>query len=57
MKITARQLQMLMVILQDAQKNVMGLFSYDYDARHKLLNDIIQQQSDKIIDIDDNSKT
>ena len=54
MKITNKQLQMLMVILQDAQTNIVGLFSYNLDARNKLLNEIINQQSDEIIDIKDN---
>ena len=53
MKITEKQLQMLMVILQDSQKNVQGLFSYDLDARNALLNQIIKQQSDELIDIKD----
>lgn len=53
MKITERQLQMLMVTLQDSQKNVVGLFSYDLEARNGLLNEIIKQQSDKLIDVKD----
>ena len=59
MIITEKQLQMLMVILQDSQKNVVGLFSYDLDARNNLLNQIIKQQSDELINIrnDDNFKT
>jgi len=44
MKITDRQLQMLMVILQDSQINVSGLFSYDLETRRKLLSEIINQQ-------------
>ena len=53
MKITEKQLQQLMVLLQDSQVKMEGikLFSYDLDARNKLLNDIINQQSDKLIDI------
>jgi hypothetical protein len=53
MKISEKQLQMLMVILQDSQKNIVGLFSYDLEARNKLLNAIVNQQSDKLIDIED----
>jgi ABC-type oligopeptide transport system ATPase subunit len=51
MKITQKQLQMLMVILQDSQKNLVGFFSYDLDTRNKLLNKIINQQDDEIIEI------
>ena len=52
MKISEKQLQMLMVILQDAQKNIVGLFSYDLDTRNKLLNEIINQQDNEIREID-----
>jgi len=51
MKISEKQLQMLMVILQDSQKNVLGLFSYDLEARNRLLNGIIKQQSDELKEI------
>ena len=53
MKISEKQLQQLMVILQDSQKNIVGLFSFDLDARNRLLNTILQQQSDELIDIKD----
>ena len=51
MKITQKQLQILMVILKDSQKNIYGVFSYDLESRNKLLNDIINQQSNEVIDI------
>lgn len=51
MKITEKQLQMLMVILQDSQQNIMGVFSYDLKTRNNLLNQIINQQSDDIVEI------
>lgn len=44
---------MLMVLLQDSQKNVVGLFSYDLEARNALLNSIIHQQSDELVDVKD----
>ena len=52
MKISKKQLQMLMVILQDSQKNIVGLFSYDLDTRNKLLNQIINQQSEELIEVE-----
>lgn len=51
MKITNKQLQMLMVLLQDSQSDVRGLFSYDLETRNKLLNEIINQQDTELIDI------
>ena len=54
MKITEKQLQMLMVILQDSQKNLVGFFSYDLETRNKLLNEIINQQSNEVMDIKTN---
>jgi hypothetical protein len=51
MKITNKQLQMLMVLLQDSQKDVVGLFSYDLETRNKLLNEIINQQNTELIEI------
>ncbi len=54
MKITNKQLQMLMVILQDSQKNLIGFFSYDSETRNKLLNEIINQQDDELVDIKTN---
>lgn len=53
MKISEKQLQMLMVLLQDAQKDLRGFFSYDIDARNKLLNDIIKQQDNTPVEIKD----
>ena len=54
MRISEKQLQMLMVILQDAQKNIVGLFSYDLETRNKLLNEIMNQQSTELKDINQN---
>ena len=54
MRISEKQLQMLMVILQDAQKNIVGLFSYDLETRNKLLNHIINQQDTELKDINQN---
>jgi len=51
MKITAKQLQKLMVILQDSQMNISGVFSMSLDHRNHLLNEIISQQSDELIEI------
>ena len=53
MKITEKQLQMLMVILQDSQQNIIGVFSYDLETRNRLLNEIINQQSDELVEIDE----
>ncbi len=55
MRISEKQLQMLMVILQDAQKNIVGLFSYDLETRNKLLNEIMNQQSTELKDINQNN--
>lgn len=51
MKITNKQLQMLMVLLQDSQTDVRDLFSFDLETRNKLLNEIINQQDTELIDI------
>ena len=56
MKITNKQLQMLMVLLQDSQTDVRGLFSFDLETRNKLLNEIINQQDSELIDITTNTK-
>lgn len=56
MKITNKQLQMLMVLLQDSQADVRGLFSFDLETRNKLLNEIINQQDSELIDITTNTK-
>ena len=56
MKITEKQLQALMVILQDSQKNIVGLFSFSLDQRNGLLNDILNQQSNELIEIKDIEK-
>jgi hypothetical protein len=56
MKITNKQLQMLMVLLQDSQTDVRGLFSYDLETRNKLLNQIINQQDTKLIDLNSEEK-
>lgn len=51
MKITNKQLHMLMILLQDSQKDIRGLFSYDLETRNKLLNEIINQQDIELMDI------
>lgn len=51
MKITNRQLQMLMVLLQDSQTDVRGIFSFDLETRNQLLIDIINQQDAELIDL------
>ena len=56
MKITNKQLQMLMVLLQDSQTDVRGLFSYDLETRNKLLNEIINQQDTELIDLNSEEK-
>ena len=52
MKITNKQLHMLMVLLQDSQKDIIGVFSYDLETRRNLFNDIINQQDTELIDLD-----
>jgi len=47
---------MLMVLLQDSQVDVSGLFSFDLETRNKLLNEIINQQDSELIDITTNTK-
>jgi|21_taG_2_1085346.scaffolds.fasta_scaffold245195_1 hypothetical protein len=56
MKITEKQLQMLMVILQDSQANIVGFFSYSQKTRSKLLDEIINQQSNEIINLKSSNK-
>ena len=56
MKITDKQLHMLMVLLQDSQMNIVGAFSYDLKTRNKLLNDIINQQSNDFVEVESNTK-
>ena len=57
MKISEKQLQMLMVILQDSQVNLSGFFSYTLETRTQLLNDIINQQDTKLIDVGKNANS
>jgi hypothetical protein len=56
MKITNKQLHMLMVLLQDSQKDIIGFFSYDLETRRNLFNEIINQQDTELIDLDTTDK-
>jgi hypothetical protein len=56
MKITEKQLQTLVVILQDSQINISGVFRVSLKNRNQLLNEIINQQSNELIEIEDHKK-
>lgn len=53
MKISEKQLQQLMIILKDTLKhNIIGVFSYDVSDRHRLFNEILEQQSTEPIEVE-----
>jgi hypothetical protein len=58
MKISEKQLQALFQIAIDSLRvNVVGnYFQYDSKTRASLVNDIIDQQNTKLVDIDDDKK-
>ena len=55
MRLSARQAQSLLVVLQDTLKGhyIAGQFSYDADSRLKLLNDILNQQDAVLRDLNE----
>ena len=55
MKITEKQLQLMFQILVDSIKvDISRIFTLDYDTRHRLYMAIIGQQSDIVIEINNN---
>ncbi len=53
MKTTEKQLQLLMSILQDTIKmDLMGIYTIPFKDRVKLFGQIINQQSEELIDIE-----
>lgn len=52
MKLTDKQAHILLHLLEDSLKmNIVGLFSIDMEHRNQLLNEILNQQSDELIDL------
>ncbi|MCK9416607.1 hypothetical protein M0Q97_08130 [Candidatus Dojkabacteria bacterium] len=60
MKITEKQLQIMFRVLEGTlcmcDSTDMNLFGYNREIRLKTYNQILNQQSDKLIDIDDFDK-
>ncbi len=53
MKITENQLFGLVNILKDSvQSDLRGFFSFDFKTRIDLYNNILNQQSDKLVEIE-----
>jgi len=55
MKITEKQLQMLILTLKDTlifYEGEMSYFSFNIETRQNLLHDIVRQQSQSIVDIE-----
>ena len=53
MRISEKQLQALMVILKDSiNQNIVGIFSLTWEDRRDLINEIVNQQSDVLIDVE-----
>jgi len=50
MKITEKQLLVMITTLKESL-SISGYFSVSYEARNGIMNQIYNQQSDKIIDI------
>jgi hypothetical protein len=58
MKITEKQLQLLMTTLHDTiKKNIVGVYSIPIEGQAQLYNDILNQQSDELIDVDKGNNT
>jgi len=59
MKVSEKQLQALYLIAMDSTRvNVVGdYFSFSIAQRTNLVNDITNQQSDELLDIDDKEPT
>jgi hypothetical protein len=57
MKITEKQLSVLIRVLEGSltifDRTDMNLFGYNYEIRKRTWEEIVNQQSDKIIDIKD----
>jgi hypothetical protein len=57
MKVTEKQLQIMFRVLEGTlsmyDRTDMNLFGYDQETRLRIYNQILNQQSDKVIDIKD----
>lgn len=55
MRITEKQILIMIRVLEGSlnisDRNDLNLFGYSKDVRLKLMNDIINQQSDEIVDV------
>ena len=60
MKITEKQLQIMFRVLEGSlcmhDRTDMNIFGYDRETRSNIYNQIINQQSDKLIDVKDSKK-
>lgn len=56
MKVSEKQLQIMFRVLEGSLSMVdrsdMNLFGYDNDTRLKIFNEILNQQSDELINVD-----
>ena len=53
MKVTSKQVHQLVALLHSSlEKNIVGYLCYDLETRHKMLNEIIDQQDDTLIETD-----
>ncbi len=56
MKVSEKQLQIMFRVLEGslsmADRSDMNLFGYDSDTRLKIFNEILNQQSDELINVD-----
>jgi hypothetical protein len=57
MKVTEKQLQIMFRVLEGTlsmyDRTDMNLFGYDQETRLRIYNQILNQQSDKVIDVKD----
>ncbi len=57
MKVTEKQLQIMFRVLEGTlnvgDRTDMNLFGYDQETRLRIFNQILNQQSDKIVDVKD----
>jgi hypothetical protein len=57
MRITEKQLQIMLRVLEGSlcmqDRTDMNLFGYDIETRKNIYNQIINQQSDEVIDVKD----
>ena len=60
MKVSEKQLQIMFRVLEGSLSMVdrsdMNLFGYNKETRLEIFNQILNQQSDEIVDVDNNEK-